>query len=193
MQKYKEVNGNLIQLAKEGTFDVIAHGCNCFCTMGAGIAPVMAEAFGCNKYTMESFMHKGDIDKLGRIEYRPVHIKGDHIFTHLSERTYFDGELQGYKEVNVVNCYTQYGFGLNHAGGISAPLDYEALTLCMRKINHIFKGKHVGLPQIGCGLAGGDWEIVREIMIKELKDCNLTVVIFDKNEHKENRHSFKVL
>jgi hypothetical protein len=32
-------------------------------------------------------------------------------------------------------------------------LDYEALALCLRKINHTFKGKHVGLPQIGCGIA----------------------------------------
>jgi len=33
------VDGDLVQMAKEGKFDVIAHGCNCFCAMGAGIAP----------------------------------------------------------------------------------------------------------------------------------------------------------
>jgi len=29
----KEITGNLITLAKEGHFDMIVHGCNCFCTM----------------------------------------------------------------------------------------------------------------------------------------------------------------
>ena len=34
----KTVTGDLIALAQQGTFDVIAHGCNCMCQMGAGIA-----------------------------------------------------------------------------------------------------------------------------------------------------------
>lgn len=36
----------------------------------------------------------------------------------------------------------------------------------------------IGLPQIGCGLAGGDWNKVKEIIKKELKDCFVTVVIY---------------
>jgi len=43
-----------------------------------------------------------------------------------------------------------------------------------------FAGKHIGLPLIGAGLAGGDWDRIRVIIKKELKDCNVTVVIFDK-------------
>ena len=34
----KYIKGDLIKLAQKGKFDIIAHGCNCFCTMGAGIA-----------------------------------------------------------------------------------------------------------------------------------------------------------
>jgi O-acetyl-ADP-ribose deacetylase (regulator of RNase III) len=30
----KVIKGDLIQLAKDGKFDLIVHGCNCFCTMG---------------------------------------------------------------------------------------------------------------------------------------------------------------
>jgi len=32
----KTIQGNLIHLAQDGEFDLIVHGCNCFCTMGAG-------------------------------------------------------------------------------------------------------------------------------------------------------------
>ena len=46
----------------------------------------------------------------------------------------------------------------------------------MRKVNKIFKGKHIGLPKIGCGLAGGSWSIVSKIIRDELWECNVTIV-----------------
>lgn len=155
----KEVDGNLITLAQSGEFDVIAHGCNCFCTMGAGIAPQMAEAFGCNNpiwYEMEHPSRRGDKLKLGNIEGHMV---------------LANNSLQP-KMVTVYNMYTQYDTVGIH------PLDLEALTLCLRKLNYLEKGKHIGLPLVGCGLAGGNWTEVHDIMKRELKDCELTVVHF---------------
>lgn len=159
---YKEIVGNLITLAKQGEFDVIAHGCNCFCTMGAGIAPQMAMAFYCDEFPLEGDEWSGDINKLGQIDWEEFLIDED-------------------KELIVVNAYTQYGFGRNHKNGTIAPVDYEAITLCMRKMNHVFQGKHIGLPQIGAGLAGGDWERIKNIIQTELYNCDVTVVIFDQN------------
>lgn len=34
----QNIKGDLIELALVGEFDVIVHGCNYFCTMGASIA-----------------------------------------------------------------------------------------------------------------------------------------------------------
>ena len=76
----------------------------------------------------------------------------------------------------VVNSYTQYNYGRNHSDGESHPLNYAALRLCLNKINHEYKGKRIGLPKIGCGLAGGDWNRVKDITKQELKDCIITVV-----------------
>ena len=87
-------------------------------------------------------------------------------------------------ELTVVNCYTQFMYGKNHTDGVSKPLDYEALTLCLKKINHMFKGKHIGLPGfIGGGLAGGDPSVIRLIIQKELKDMNVTIVFLEQNKH----------
>jgi O-acetyl-ADP-ribose deacetylase (regulator of RNase III) len=47
-------------------------------------------------------------------------------------------------------------------------------------MNHIFSEMHIGLPQIGAGLAGGDWETIKQIIKQELKDCDVTVVIYNK-------------
>lgn len=147
---YQEIEGNLITLAQQGLFDVIVHGCNCFCRMKRGIAPQMANAFGCDYFPMEKPSLRGDINKLGNIDSYQVN-----------------------DTLIVVNAYTQYEWSTE-----TKPFDYEAFTLCMRKINHTFKGKHIGLPQIGSHLAGGDWNLIKPIIQKELKDCKVTIVIF---------------
>lgn len=177
MGTYKEIDGNLITLAQQGNFDVISHGCNCFCTMAAGIAPQMARVFGCDKFPKESSEHRGDINKLGTIDYKTLLFEDNKHWTPYPDE---GGKWTTHKIV-VVNSYTQYYYGRNHTDGVDKPIDYDALTLCMRKINHTFKGKRVGLPKIGAGLAGGDWERIKGIIQKELKDCDVTIVIFKKD------------
>lgn len=155
--QFKFKDGNLISLAQAGEFDVIAHGVNCFCKQKSGLAPQMVKAFGTDKFRGESYLRKGDIHKLGNIDY---------------EYFYLDNN----KRLAVVNAYTQFRYGKNHADGVENPLNYDALSLCMMKINHIFAGKHIGLPKIGAGLAGGNWDKILGIMSKELIDCDVTIV-----------------
>jgi O-acetyl-ADP-ribose deacetylase (regulator of RNase III) len=166
MIDYNEVKGDLIELAKEGQFDVIAHGCNCLCTMGAGIALQMKREFKCDKFQMES---EPTIEKLGCIDSEMLHYEDRRNWVKYPDE---GGNWVSHSMI-VVNAYTQYTYGKN-------TLDYEALTLCMRKINSVFKHKHIGLPQIGAGLAGGEWNRIKEIIKQELKDCKVTVVIYDK-------------
>jgi O-acetyl-ADP-ribose deacetylase (regulator of RNase III) len=149
MENYNEVKGDLIDLAKKGYFDVVAHGCNCFCAMGAGIAPQMAKAFGCDTFPMEASQHSGNTDKLGTFDYKVLKVDG--------------------KDLAVVNAYTQYGTG-------GKPFDYIAFEKIAQDMNKVFKGKHVGLPKIGAGLAGGDWKVISDIIKKEFTDCKVTIV-----------------
>lgn len=157
---FQEIEGDLITVGLEGRVDVIAHGCNAWCVQGAGVAAAMVKAFRTNDpdtYPLEHPSTAGDVNKLGQIQWN----------------TYL---LPSGDKLKVVNCYTQYNFGANHKGGDVRPLDYEALTLCLRKMNHKFHGKKVGLPLIGCHLAGGDWNIVKPLIQKELRDCHVTIV-----------------
>lgn len=171
--RYEEIQGDLIKLAKEAKFDVIAHGCNCHSQMGAGLAPQMAKAFGCDKFEMESW--GSTIEKLGCIDFETL-VLGKNSIWRLADADNKEGE----PELAVVNAYTQYNYGRNHSDGDLKPIDYEALTLCMRKMNKIFAGKHIGLPQIGAGLAGGNWNRIKNIIQTELVDCKVTVVIYNK-------------
>lgn len=174
---YKEIEGDLIELALKGEFDAITHGCNCFCTMGAGVAVSMKNTFGCDKYKLEDQKYKGDINKLGQIDYAVL------IINPVEKTVYrqsFAKILHPHRYLVVINSYTQYRYGANHTDGVSKPFDYEAFRLCMRKINFTFKGKHIGMPMIGSHLAGGDWEKIKQIIINETNDCDVTVVIYNK-------------
>lgn len=179
MGKFTEIEGDLVKLAKESKFDVIAHGCNAFCTMGSGIAPQMAKAFGADTFPMEQGKYRGDIRKIGNIDFcavRQVHKRTELSFKGKPNMIYVDNFERNEKVLYVVNAYTQCNYGANHSDGDTKSLDYDALKLCFKKINHIFKGKHIGLPLIGCGLAGGSWNIVKKLMKNYLYDMDVTVV-----------------
>lgn len=160
---FNVVTGDLFQLVDERQFDVIAHGCNCFNKMGKGIAVEFDKRYSANKpkfFPLEGDSFKGDINKLGQIQAR------NFIMNPNDDRA-------KWFSLTVINCYTQY-----HYSNETKPFDYEAFTLCMRKINHRFKGLRIGLPLIGGHLAGGDALTIQSIMRNELKDCNVTLVLF---------------
>ena len=149
----KEIEGDLITMMKEFKFQVMAHGCNCFCAMGAGIAKRVREEFP-KAWEADQTTERGDINKLGNY-------------------TFADYRWNNKFAFRVINAYTQYGH--NPA---EKPFDYEAFILCMRKINFNHKGMSIGLPLIGAGLAGGDWTKIKEIISYELRDMNVTIVKF---------------
>lgn len=162
---YKEIKGDLISLTNQGFFDVVGHGVNCHSAQLSGLAPLMVEAFGTDRFHKEKDEFTGQMNKLGTIDGR---------FVMTNELgSYFENSEVGTDDVKhkvmVLNCYTQYNPGANG--------DYEALILCMRKINYIFKGKRIGLPKIGCGIAGLDWNKVKKIIQDEMVDVDVTIVI----------------
>lgn len=146
---------DLIELAKSGEFDVIAHGCNCFCVQGKGIAWKIRQTYP-EAYEADLKTVKGDRSKLGTYSMAVV------------------GDL------TILNLYTQYRYGSKERPDI----DYFALEACMQKIKQDFSGKKIGMPMIGAGLANGDWTIIKQIIAEQLNDEDVTVVVFnDKYEN----------
>lgn len=186
--KFTELKGDLITLAKAGEFDVVAHGVNCFCRQKSGLAPQMVKAFQTdnpNYYLMEEISTRGDIGKLGNIDYalhysdKILGLGNNSEIKLMAERT--SQKWQG-KEVPliVVNAYIQYEPRVNNLYPENKiPLDYNALKMCFTKMNHLFQGLHIGLPHIGCGLAGGDINKVRELIDQYFTKCNVTLVEYD--------------
>jgi len=141
----RTIKGDLLKLFKDGQYDVIVHGCNCFNTMGAGIAKQVKEQFP-KAYIEDCKTKKGDLNKLGTY-------------------TFSDG---------IINAYTQYDYkGRNN-------VDYNAIKKVFEKINNDFKNKKIGIPKIGAGLAGGDWDTIKKIINKVTSDVKVEVVQYEK-------------
>jgi O-acetyl-ADP-ribose deacetylase (regulator of RNase III) len=144
------VNGDLLSLGTSGSFDVIVHGCNCFNTMGAGIAKSFKERFP-EAYAVDLKTEKGSREKLGTISTAIIDCEGH--------------------ELIIVNAYTQFDWRGN---GVNA--DYDAIRSAFREIKSRFHGKRIGYPMIGAGLAGGDWDVISQIVDEELSGEDHTLV-----------------
>jgi O-acetyl-ADP-ribose deacetylase (regulator of RNase III) len=73
----------------------------------------------------------------------------------------------------VVNAYTQFNYR-----GPGIKVDYDAVRYCIKWIKENFEGKRIGLPKIGAGLAGGDWERISQIIDEEMAGEDVTLVVY---------------
>jgi hypothetical protein len=180
----KIIKGDLIDLAlHDRVFDVVAQGNNCFCRQSAGISLQMVKVFQTdnpNYYKLEEITTRGDVNKLGQIDFA-LHLDFS-IETLYKYNVNQLLELQKhYKSLFVVNCYTQFAPGTNPLFPKQPPVDYNAMAMCFTKMNYLFKGLRIGLPLVGGGLAGGNAETIKNLMNYHFKDCDLTLVLYDKN------------
>ena len=153
------VYGDLVSSLKEGThhLNAMVHGCNCFNDMGGGIAKAVSKVFP-EAYDIDCQTKKGDTKKLGTYTSLSTHNdKGD--------------------PISVINAYTQYKYGAIKKNMSSPYVDYEKLRKVFTAINKDFAGKHIGIPKIGAGLAGGEWFIVARLIKESTPDVNITLFI----------------
>jgi O-acetyl-ADP-ribose deacetylase (regulator of RNase III) len=120
----------------------IAHGVNCQNVMGSGVAKVLFEKYPDVKTVYHTFCREGIRMGLSNEENL-----GDYCVATVDVDKY------------VINAFTQEFYGRRTVKYVS----YDAIF-------DIFKNladsnvKEVAIPKIGCGLAGGNWEIVSRII-----------------------------
>lgn len=121
--------------------EYIVHGCNCFNTMGAGIARRIAGMYP-NAKIADAVTQRGLKAKLGSY----THWTGDDIVT--------PGNT-----VTIINAYTQYRYSRHEMC-----VDYDAIAACFCEICEFFPSGVISMPKIGAGLAGGDWNTIEDIL-----------------------------
>ncbi|GLF90674.1 Appr-1-p processing protein [Bacillus safensis] len=149
----KTVDGNILEASE----NIICHQVNCKGVMGAGLAKQIKSKYP-NVYK----------------EYKQLCTEqGDDLLGSVQLITTNDGKT-------IANLFAQVGYGRTRK-----QTDYDALRSCFQHLKDTVTHSHeenqtsIAIPYgIGCGLAGGDWTIVEEMMEEILGDCEVTVYRF---------------
>lgn len=147
------VRGDLL----EADADIICHQVNCQGVMGSGVAKQIADKWPYVKkeYTEFCRKRKQKEDLLGDTMLVP------------------SNGIQRKGEPMILSIFGQFYYG--HDGVYT---DYSALTKAFRKMNRLYKGMTLAFPHgFGCGLAGGDWQDVEQMLVKLLPDCNVKIYL----------------
>ena len=140
----KIVQGDVLDALENGDVDTVLHVVNCQGVMGSGIALQIKKRF------------PRAFEEYKRVEAEEGLNLGD-----ISSDIY---------DNDVINLHAQkfYGRGKRH-------LNYGALAECLYNITYVWDTSLIiGVPYLmGCDRAGGDWEVVKEMIDFILKDYEL--------------------
>ena len=153
--------GDLIDLFLEGKFDIIIHGCNCQQMMGAGIAGQIANRIPEAALADKLFEVANPIDKLSNYSYAIV-------------------RRNNTSPGIVINLYTQFLPGRD--------LNENALLLGFTKLKHKLKTDSIiGIPEIGCGIAGGEWSEIGPKIARIMSNHNVTHIEYEPQHKKTSQ------
>lgn len=133
----------------------VAHGCNCFCAMGAGAAKALdVHTYGKLSAADWDFGRFGDINKLGEWS---SHHDDDGI-------TYY-------------NCYTQFGIKGYGQEGVYVYWNAVYKSLISIVNGPMNEGDTLVIVPIGTGLAGGDYKDFERVIDRVARNAKIDVTL----------------
>lgn len=153
-------NGNLL----DADTQFICHQVNCQGRMGSGIAKAIREKWPIvyEKYSEWHFMNDFQAFNDELTEGASAYMLGRNLAVPVNEKQ------------TVINMAAQATYGYDGKRYTS----YDAFWLCLGCIKEtIPKGSSIGFPDhIGCGLGGGNWEVIKTMICEALgKDFDVYI------------------
>jgi O-acetyl-ADP-ribose deacetylase (regulator of RNase III) len=163
---FKIKHGNILNAVD---IDAILHQANIHHTMGGGIARFIRWTYP-EAYKADCKTPLGDTNKLGTFSWARVYNQNN------KDQTFI-----------IYNCYSQANFGRENGVRYT---DYDAVEQCFNAVKadleqkFIYRSKQIVLAipyGYGCGLGGGDWNIVKAIINKVFADGTVSVEVYQLN------------
>jgi O-acetyl-ADP-ribose deacetylase (regulator of RNase III) len=87
--------------------------------------------------------------------------------------------VQVEEDLWVANLIGQHKINKDENG--NAPIRYDAIEDGLKEVAVFAKENNasIHMPRIGCGLAGGKWEMIEPIILKTLSNKDIEVVVYD--------------
>lgn len=155
------VDGDATRPINDGKKALICHICNDIGAWGKGFVLALSEKYPVTKQVYHKMMKENNNSELGDIQI--IHVD----------------------DLYVVNMIAQNGLypKRNSKGETIPPIRYDALKTCLEEVaNFIISCTEpitIHMPRIGCGLAGGTWDRVEEIVIDTLIKRGINVYVYD--------------
>ena len=175
----KHVIGDATEPQTAGGLRIIAHICNDQGGWGAGFVTALSKKWPEPERRYREFSSEQAQFDLGDIQMVPV--KDSH------------------GKIYIANMIAQHGFSSPravHYGSLCECFDkivewINSLGEVQRKIsipNYSGVNASIHMPRIGCGLGGGDWEIVKELIESKLGWLDVYVYDLPNEAHKWGEH-----
>lgn len=147
----KIVKGCLLSALKNGEVRVIAHCANMQNTFGSGIAKSIREQF-------------------------PPAYDSDCLWHHSDRKAAYSLAVIDTNKF-IFNLYGQVNYGRE-----KRQVHYGLLANAMARMARVCnEGERIGFPfNMGCFRAGGDWEVVYELIEVFFKHCDVTIYQYDR-------------
>ncbi len=89
--------------------------------------------------------------------------------------------IEAEDSIFVANMIAQHDmYPVACSAGDIPPIRYDRVRQCLNKVAKMAKGKKasVHMPRIGCGLAGGTWQVIEGLIKETLLEQDIEVVIY---------------
>ncbi len=135
---------------------IIAHICNDIGAWGKGFVLAVSKRWQKPELEYKKWFKEGNGFELGEVQF-----------------------VQVSDEIYVANMIGQRGIRKSKTN--TPPIRYEAVDACLKKVGEKAKDLNatVHMPRIGCGLAGGKWEEIEKLIIKNMSSKDIEVYVYD--------------
>lgn len=153
MAEITYVKGNAVYPQGEGN-KIIVHVCNNIGAWGAGFVLAISKRWSEPEREYRSM--SSTKRKLGNVQFVPVET-----------------------DIVVANMIGQENIKANDYG--VPPVRYAAIKICLERVLSLAKSMNasIHMPRIGCGLAGGQWEIMEQVIIAASKNFDAKIFVYD--------------
>lgn len=134
---------------------VIAHICNDIGAWGKGFVLALSKRWQQPEKEYRNWFSEGKNFGLGEVQFVGV------------EEDILIANMVGQRDIKR---------GVN-----GSPIRYDAVNICLKKVGDkaLEINASVHMPRIGCGLAGGKWEMIEPLIISNLTERGVLVYVYD--------------
>ena len=158
------INGDATSPTADG-HKIIAHVCNDIGRWGKGFVLPLSQRWRAPEIAFKAAFSNGNSLGLGEVQFIKVE-----------------------SDITVANMIGQHKIATRFTGNDLPPIRYPAIEQCLTRLAEYALAEHasIHMPRIGCGLAGGKWELIEPMIEQRLSSVGLAVFVYDYAEHAES-------